>query len=266
MAWLRHPSLFVDYLLAQKASGGRNKANQSPNLDGGLDSPTSSRNNSRSRSSATSSNNAEKSTVSSMSSTTASSPSTSSTVTPTNNLPLLTPHQTTSASGSTTTYFPPVVDDISQMPVLLPEQKPPEDPDETLLPPAHYIRKPMEKGRAPPSPYCDFCLGDAKENKKTNQAEDLVSCSDCGRSGHPTCLQFTANMKVSVKKYRWQCIECKYCTICGTSDNDDQLLFCDDCDRGYHMYCLMPALEQPPEGSWSCKLCTDQFHTGKNSQ
>lgn len=37
---------------------------------------------------------------------------------------------------------------------------------------------------------------------------------------HPTCLQFTPNMTASVKKYRWQCIECKSCGICGTSDND----------------------------------------------
>lgn len=29
----------------------------------------------------------------------------------------------------------------------------------------------------------------------------------------------------------------------------DQLLFCDDCDRGYHMYCLKPPLSEPPEGS-----------------
>nr|CAI5841044.1 unnamed protein product [Callosobruchus analis] len=110
------------------------------------------------------------------------------------------------------------------------------------------------------SPYCDFCLGDSKENKKTGIQEELVSCSDCGRSGHPTCLQFTDNMKVSVKKYRWQCIECKCCSVCGNSDNDDQLLFCDDCDRGYHMYCLHPPLVNPPEGSWSCKLCIEQFH------
>ncbi|CAH1999200.1 unnamed protein product [Acanthoscelides obtectus] len=97
--------------------------------------------------------------------------------------------------------------------------------------------------------------------------------------GHPTCLQFTDNMKVSVKKYRWQCIECKCCSVCGNSDNDtldlslyhyyflylairnleqfyhyyrkDQLLFCDDCDRGYHMYCLHPALVNPPEANLS---------------
>ena len=37
--------------------------------------------------------------------------------------------------------------------------------------------------------YCDFCLGDAMLNKKSGRAEALVTCSDCGRSGHPSCLQ-----------------------------------------------------------------------------
>lgn len=111
--------------------------------------------------------------------------------------------------------------------------------------------------------YCDFCLGDSTINKKTGLAEPLVTCSDCGRSGHPTCLQFTPNMIVSVKKYSWQCIECKSCGLCGKSDNDDQLLFCDDCDRGYHMYCLQPPLSEPPEGNWSCHLCIKEFHGGK---
>ncbi|XP_026546035.1 zinc finger protein ubi-d4 isoform X5 [Notechis scutatus] len=112
-------------------------------------------------------------------------------------------------------------------------------------------------GLALPNNYCDFCLGDSKINKKTGQPEELVSCSDCGRSGHPSCLQFTPVMMAAVKTYRWQCIECKCCNICGTSENDDQLLFCDDCDRGYHMYCLTPPMSEPPEGSWSCHLCLD---------
>lgn len=120
-----------------------------------------------------------------------------------------------------------------------------------------------EKPRANPSTYCDFCLGDARENKKTGTSEELVSCSDCGRSGHPTCLQFTENMIISVKKYRWQCIECKCCSICGTSENDERLLFCDSCDAGFHMYCLSPPLENPPEGSWDCKSCIETFYTKK---
>ncbi|XP_061558664.1 zinc finger protein ubi-d4-like isoform X1 [Phycodurus eques] len=112
-------------------------------------------------------------------------------------------------------------------------------------------------GLALPNKYCDFCLGDSKTNHKTGQSEELVSCSDCGRSGHPSCLQFTPAMMAAVKTYRWQCIECKCCNMCGTSENDDQLLFCDDCDRGYHMYCLKPPMAEPPEGSWSCHLCVD---------
>ncbi|KAK8403699.1 hypothetical protein O3P69_000060 [Scylla paramamosain] len=143
----------------------------------------------------------------------------------------------------------------------------PHDPEQQLgvapvpAPPHPPKSSGVEKGRAQPSPYCDFCLGDTSLNKKTGESEELVSCSDCGRSGHPTCLQFTAHMMISVRQYRWQCIECKCCTLCGTSENDDQLLFCDDCDRGYHLYCLRPPLQEPPEGEWSCDLCLQQFHT-----
>lgn len=32
--------------------------------------------------------------------------------------------------------------------------------------------------------YCDFCLGGSNMNKKTGRAEELVSCSDCGRSAY----------------------------------------------------------------------------------
>ncbi|XP_065183977.1 zinc finger protein DPF3-like [Sycon ciliatum] len=104
--------------------------------------------------------------------------------------------------------------------------------------------------------YCDFCLGTATENAKTKKPELLVSCADCGRSGHPTCLQFTADIMANVVQYSWQCIECKSCGVCGSSDNDDQLLFCDDCDRGFHMFCLKPPISEPPEGKWSCTVCT----------
>lgn len=111
-------------------------------------------------------------------------------------------------------------------------------------------------GLALPNDYCDFCLGDSTLNQKTGQSEELVSCSDCGRSGlstprllcsqvsrtssrhgkecahmssrllegHPTCLQFTPVMMAAVKTYRWQCIECKCCNVCGTSENDVSLL------------------------------------------
>ena len=48
----------------------------------------------------------------------------------------------------------------------------------------------------------------------------------------------------------------------------DQLLFCDDCDRGYHMYCLKPPIKEPPEGKQLSlimlrkKVCAHQVHVG----
>ncbi|KAK1785907.1 hypothetical protein P4O66_017548, partial [Electrophorus voltai] len=85
-------------------------------------------------------------------------------------------------------------------------------------------------GSVIPNGYCDFCLGGSK---KTGCPEDLISCADCGRSGHPSCLQFTVNMTAAVRTYRWQCIECKSCSLCGTSENDVR--------------------------SWSCHLCLRQL-------
>uniref|UniRef100_A0A0X3NWK2 Zinc finger protein neuro-d4 n=1 Tax=Schistocephalus solidus TaxID=70667 RepID=A0A0X3NWK2_SCHSO len=118
---------------------------------------------------------------------------------------------------------------------------------------------PSHKTTSDQATSCDFCLGDEWCNKKTGDPEGMVRCSDCGRCAHFSCLQFTTNMIKSVRTYKWQCLECKTCWLCGTSENDEQMLFCDDCDRGYHMYCLTPPLAEPPEGSWSCRLCIDHF-------
>ncbi|KAJ1352634.1 hypothetical protein KIN20_009029 [Parelaphostrongylus tenuis] len=109
------------------------------------------------------------------------------------------------------------------------------------------------------STICDLCLGSKHMNKKTKKAEDLVVCHDCGRSAHSSCLNFNDNVPVIIKRYGWQCIECKSCTICGTSENDDKLLFCDDCDRGYHTYCFTPKMKSLPENEYSCSLCIATF-------
>lgn len=76
------------------------------------------------------------------------------------------------------------------MPVLMPEKAiepsvpmPMPGPSglPESMPPSGGPGDEVKKGSI--SPYCDFCLGDSRENKKTGTQEDLVSCSDCGRSG-----------------------------------------------------------------------------------
>ena len=40
------------------------------------------------------------------------------------------------------------------------------------------------------------------------------------------------------------------CQFCHNGDNENALLLCDSCDKGYHTYCFKPALTIIPEGDW----------------
>ncbi|KAG7262531.1 hypothetical protein CRUP_016821 [Coryphaenoides rupestris] len=66
---------------------------------------------------------------------------------------------------------------------------------------------------AEPIPICSFCLG-TKEHNRDKKPEELISCADCGNSGHPSCLKFSPELTVRVKALWWQCIECKTCSNC----------------------------------------------------
>ncbi|XP_045527012.1 uncharacterized protein LOC123715772 isoform X7 [Pieris brassicae] len=48
---------------------------------------------------------------------------------------------------------------------------------------------------------------------------------------------------------------CQFC-LCG--DNEDQLLLCDGCDKGYHTYCFKPRMDKIPEGDWYCWECVNK--------
>jgi hypothetical protein len=45
------------------------------------------------------------------------------------------------------------------------------------------------------------------------------------------------------------------CEICRSGENDHYLLICDDCDKGFHTYCLRPVVVNIPRGDWSCNQC-----------
>jgi hypothetical protein len=84
----------------------------------------------------------------------------------------------------------------------------------------------------------------------------MLTCSSCKRHHHPACIEFDNPVLVAkVQTYDWHCSNCKGCLICAKAGNDDKLLFCDTCDRGYHTFCLKPPLSNLPEGSWLCELC-----------
>ncbi|XP_072534281.1 histone acetyltransferase KAT6B [Salminus brasiliensis] len=123
------------------------------------------------------------------------------------------------------------------------------------LPPVTLLPHEKDQPRADPIPICSFCLG-TKESNRDKRPEELLSCADCGSSGHPSCLKFSADLTANVKALRWQCIECKTCSSCQIQGkNADEMLFCDSCDRGFHMECCDPPLSRMPKGMWICQVC-----------
>lgn len=46
------------------------------------------------------------------------------------------------------------------------------------------------------------------------------------------------------------------CEDCARGDGEQEMLLCDSCDRGYHMYCLSPILPTVPLGEWLCPKCS----------
>ena len=51
-----------------------------------------------------------------------------------------------------------------------------------------------------------------------------------------------------IQTYRWQCMECKTCTVCQQPHHEDEMMFCDKCDRGYHTFCV--GMDSIPNGEW----------------
>ncbi|KAK6155562.1 hypothetical protein DH2020_009810 [Rehmannia glutinosa] len=47
------------------------------------------------------------------------------------------------------------------------------------------------------------------------------------------------------------------CDKCGSGHRPAELLLCDKCDRGFHLFCLRPVLVAVPEGRWFCPSCSN---------
>ncbi|KAJ0173447.1 hypothetical protein K1T71_010596 [Dendrolimus kikuchii] len=45
------------------------------------------------------------------------------------------------------------------------------------------------------------------------------------------------------------------CKICRRKTDPDNMLLCDGCNKGHHLYCLKPQLTKVPEGDWFCSQC-----------
>ncbi|XP_010525565.1 PREDICTED: histone-lysine N-methyltransferase ATXR6-like [Tarenaya hassleriana] len=46
------------------------------------------------------------------------------------------------------------------------------------------------------------------------------------------------------------------CEECGSGEQPAKLLLCDQCDKGFHLFCLRPILVSVPKGRWFCPSCS----------
>ncbi|XP_008775399.2 histone-lysine N-methyltransferase ATXR6 [Phoenix dactylifera] len=58
---------------------------------------------------------------------------------------------------------------------------------------------------------------------------------------------------LEAEENRFESIQCEEC---GSGEFGDELLLCDRCDRGFHLYCLRPILACVPQGLWFCPSCS----------
>lgn len=102
---------------------------------------------------------------------------------------------------------------------------------------------------------CDYCQQPSTQNRK-GRFEALLFCKDCTAKAHPSCMDYSEELSFRARKGLWQCIDCKTCIICQDATDPDMMLFCDGCDKGYHMNCHMPQVKEKPSGKWVCAECT----------
>jgi hypothetical protein len=97
----------------------------------------------------------------------------------------------------------------------------------------------------------------SRRSSDTRQEEPLLICNKCCNAMHPTCVNISCETIKNIDPHYWRCAECKLCEICNSSNNDQQTLICDGCDRAFHCFCLENPLQNLPEGQWYCGGCTD---------
>lgn len=116
---------------------------------------------------------------------------------------------------------------------------------------------PHPKRRSAMHARCSVCHGTASSNK-SGISEEILSCCTCGYSAHPSCLKYSRDLAVILLNSKWQCLQCKACSMCDSREDGEHLLHCESCDCQFHASCLKPPLGRIPKGPWKCSSCSSR--------
>jgi hypothetical protein len=89
-------------------------------------------------------------------------------------------------------------------------------------------------------------------------SDTMLFCVDCGEAFHSFCANAPIHSMDASSAAGWRCPNCKICEISGEIPEDEQkMLFCEMCDRGFSLDLLDPPLSSAPQGIWVCGQCVD---------
>ncbi|KAM3959359.1 ATP-dependent chromatin assembly factor large subunit [Aphomia sociella] len=103
-----------------------------------------------------------------------------------------------------------------------------------------------------------------KEREAKNKPLDLdalerweISLMECQSFAQVVLHLFTLDSSVT-----WSAsILNASCRLCRRKTDPDNMLLCDGCNKGHHLYCLKPKLAKVPDGDWFCDQCKPKERT-----
>lgn len=94
------------------------------------------------------------------------------------------------------------------------------------------------------------CVCTKSQFTSPNEIPELfVKCAICMKVAHPSCIEMSSEMAKRAFQYQWQCVDCKRCHGCQKSEEQQKMIYCQQCDRAYHIYCTK-SLQSIPKGTW----------------
>ncbi|KAK3277117.1 hypothetical protein CYMTET_14855 [Cymbomonas tetramitiformis] len=102
------------------------------------------------------------------------------------------------------------------------------------------------------------------------QRDGVVVLEDATKLREKSTVQSIAPCHLQVKD-QYDCsaaVPSKHlaCEVCRKTDGEAEMLLCDTCNRGYHLWCLTPALDGVPEGEWLCPMCSGTGRQAANAE
>uniref|UniRef100_A0A7N0T312 Uncharacterized protein n=1 Tax=Kalanchoe fedtschenkoi TaxID=63787 RepID=A0A7N0T312_KALFE len=97
---------------------------------------------------------------------------------------------------------------------------------------------------------CRMCF--QGENEGSERSRKMLSCKDCGKKYHRSCIKNWGKRRDLFHWNSWTCPSCRICEVCHRTGDPNKFMFCKRCDSAYHCYCQQPPHKTVGTGPYLC--------------